>query len=92
MLFGCSSRVRIQSGSPGGFVTDNRRATRHAVSIAATFTVNGVACECTILNVSLGGALVDAGTKYAMGQRAVIAFRVGTMEDLIMRMCRGPGA
>jgi Tfp pilus assembly protein PilZ len=65
-------------------VADNRRIlTRHVVSLPATLTVEGTPSECTMLNLSPGGALVRADTKYPMGQRVRIAFRVPTLGDVI---------
>jgi hypothetical protein len=65
-------------------VADNRRIqTRHAVSIPATITVNGTPSNCTMLNLSPGGALLAAGAKYAMGQRVQITFYVPTMPEVI---------
>jgi hypothetical protein len=58
-------------------VADNRRIqTRHDVSIPAKLTIDGTPSDCTMLNLSLGGALVSANTRYAMGQRVRIAFAV----------------
>jgi hypothetical protein len=65
-------------------VTDNRRtATRHPVSIASRVVVDGVPRDATVVNLSLGGALVETGSKHAMGQRMDISFRVPTMEEPI---------
>jgi hypothetical protein len=65
-------------------VTDNRRSsTRHTVSIPAKLTIDGAARDATMTNLSLGGALVEAGTKLAMGKRLQINFRVPTMEEPI---------
>lgn len=36
-----------------------------------------------MLNLSLGGALITASAKYAMGQRVQIAFHVPTMGEAI---------
>jgi Tfp pilus assembly protein PilZ len=36
-----------------------------------------------MLNISLGGALIAAHAKYAMGQRVKIAFHVPSMADAI---------
>jgi hypothetical protein len=57
-------------------VADNRRQTRHDVSIPTKLIINGTSNDCTILNVSLGGALISAPAKYAMGQRMEIVFHV----------------
>jgi hypothetical protein len=65
-------------------VADNRRtSTRHAVSLAAKLTQEGNQRPVTVMNLSLGGALVSAGHKYAMGQRLQISFTVPTLEDPI---------
>lgn len=65
-------------------MADNRRIqTRHDVSIPVKLTVDGTSKDCTMLNVSLGGAQVAAGTKYAMGQRVHMAFHVPTMSEAI---------
>jgi len=39
--------------------------------------------DCTVLNLSIGGALVLANAKYAMGQRVEISFHVPTMTEAI---------
>lgn len=36
-----------------------------------------------MLNMSLGGALIAAGTKFAMGQRVEISFHVPTIAEAI---------
>ncbi|HEY5926087.1 MAG TPA: PilZ domain-containing protein [Kofleriaceae bacterium] len=65
-------------------MADNRRtATRHDVSLAAKLTLDGTQREATVMNLSLGGALVNAGAKLAMGQRVQIAFAVPTLETPI---------
>jgi hypothetical protein len=65
-------------------VTDNRRtSTRHTVSIPAQVVVDGNPRDVTVINLSLGGALVETGSKHPMGSRMTIAFRVPTMEDMI---------
>jgi hypothetical protein len=65
-------------------VTDNRRtSTRHTVSIPSKLTIDGATRDVTMVNLSLGGALVEAGSKLAMGKRAQITFRVPTMEEPI---------
>ena len=65
-------------------MTDNRRtSTRHIVSIAAQVTVDGAKRDATMINLSLGGALVETGMKHAMGARVQISFRLPTMEELI---------
>jgi hypothetical protein len=65
-------------------VSDNRRSsTRHAVSLGAQITVDGVSRPCTVINLSVGGALLAAGVKYAMEQRMTIKFNVPTMAEPI---------
>ncbi len=64
-------------------MSDNRRATRHSVSIAAKITVDGTAVECTMMNLSLGGALVTSAAKHSMGQRVVVSFQVPTQPSMI---------
>jgi hypothetical protein len=65
-------------------VTDNRRtATRHAVSLPAKIKVDGGLEACTVLNLSLGGALVAASRRLAMGSRLHITFSVPTVEQPI---------
>jgi PilZ domain len=59
-------------------VSDNRRATRHPVSIAAKLTIDGSSFEATLMNLSLGGAHVASNGKHPMGQRLSIAFKVPT--------------
>jgi hypothetical protein len=58
-------------------VSDNRRIQhRHHVSIPARLTVDGTPNDCTMLNLSLGGALVAAPGKFPMGLRVRIEFTV----------------
>ena len=65
-------------------MADNRRtSTRHAVSLSARLTVDGAPRPCTVLNLSLGGALLQAGSRLAMGQRVQIAFSVPTLDHAI---------
>jgi hypothetical protein len=65
-------------------VADNRRtSTRHAVSLVGKLAIDGASRACTVVNLSLGGAQVAAGTKLAMGQRVQLAFNVPTMEEPI---------
>ena len=45
--------------------------------------VDGAPRPCTVLNLSLGGALVSLGARLAMGQRVTISFAVTTQEDVI---------
>ena len=65
-------------------MTDNRRtATRHDVSLAGQIAFNGEPREITVMNISLGGALVSAGTRFAMGSRVTISFMVPTIDEAI---------
>jgi len=66
---------------------DNRSSTRHDVSIAAQLTINGTVDgtpgDCTVLNLSLGGALIGSKMRHAMGQRVHISFKVPTLAEPI---------
>jgi PilZ domain len=65
-------------------VADNRRtSTRHAVSIAGKLAAEGAQRPCTVVNLSLGGALVSAGAKLPMGTRVTFSFNVPTMDEVI---------
>jgi hypothetical protein len=64
-------------------VADNRRQTRHVVSLPVKLIVDGTPSDCMLLNLSLGGALVTATTKYTMGRRVQISFHVPTMAEAI---------
>lgn len=65
-------------------MADNRRtSTRHSVSLAAQLGVNGQPVSITLINLSLGGALIAAGTKYSMGQRVTVSFSIPTLETPI---------
>ena len=65
-------------------MTDNRRtATRHAVSLPATFVIDGAPQPCTVMNLSLGGALFSMAGTLAMGQRVSISFAVPTIDQAI---------
>jgi hypothetical protein len=64
-------------------VADNRRtSTRHAVSIAGSIGVDGQSREVTLVNLSLGGALVT-GPRFSMGQRVTITFSIPNLEDAV---------
>lgn len=65
-------------------MADNRRTSaRHAVSILSKLTVGGKPEDCTIMNLSLGGALISATTRHAMGERCHITFFLPTIDDAI---------
>jgi Tfp pilus assembly protein PilZ len=65
-------------------VADNRRIqTRHVVAMPITLTLDGTPNDCTMLNLSLGGALVAANTRFAMGQRVQVAFHIPTRSEVI---------
>jgi hypothetical protein len=65
-------------------LADNRRtSTRHAVSLSGKLTVDGTVRACTVMNLSLGGALIATDVRLAMGHRVQIAFSVTTMEEPI---------
>lgn len=60
-------------------MSENRRtASRHTVSLAAKVTIDGAPRDATVVNLSLGGALVETGSKHAMGQRIQLSFLVPT--------------
>jgi hypothetical protein len=64
--------------------SDNRRSTRHFVSIAARLTCDGrVDDDATLVNISLGGVLVASNAKPAMGQLVHLSFKVPTLEHVI---------
>ena len=52
------------------------------MSIKGKLLVDGVASDCTILNLSLGGALMSM-VKLAMGSRVNITFHVPTIDEAI---------
>lgn len=64
-------------------MSDNRRATRHTVSISAKLTVDGNTVDGLVVNLSLGGAQVASTTKHSMGQRINVSFKVPTQDSLI---------
>jgi hypothetical protein len=65
-------------------MADNRRtAIRHVVSIAGKFSTTGAPADCSIVNLSLGGALLAASKRHAMGERCHITFKIPTMEEPI---------
>ncbi len=67
-------------------MADNRRSsTRHAVSIAANLKIGAEDRPCTVMNLSLGGALFSLGTtRLAMGSRLEISFKVPTIDEPIV--------
>jgi hypothetical protein len=65
-------------------MADNRRtSTRYDVSIACKMTINGNAVDCTMTNLSLGGAQVAGSAKQSMGTRAQVSFKVPTLDKSI---------
>lgn len=65
-------------------VSANRRtATRHDVSLPGQLALDGQLRDVLVQNLSLGGALIAAGARIAMGQRVQFTFRVPTAEELI---------
>jgi len=57
-------------------VSDNRRSTRHFVSIPAKVTYDGTSVDANITNLSLGGAQMASTGQHSMGQRVNVAFTV----------------
>jgi hypothetical protein len=66
-------------------VADNRRSqTRHEVTLSATLTIDGAPKNATVMNLSLGGALIAAASgRYAMGQHVNIQFAVPSAHEPI---------
>jgi hypothetical protein len=65
-------------------VADNRRSsTRHAVTLAGKIAIFGNTYDCTIVNLSLGGAQIAASAKQPMGTRCNVAFKIPTLENEI---------
>jgi len=65
-------------------VTDNRRTSaRHVVSLAGTLAITSGPSACTIVNLSLGGALIAATERHTMGQRVHVTFQLPTLEEAI---------
>lgn len=65
-------------------MADNRRSsTRHAVSIAGKLALGGPAADCTIVNLSLGGAQIAQLARQPMGARCTVSFKVPTVEEAI---------
>ena len=67
-------------------MADNRRtAIRHAVSIVGKLAMGTppVTGDCTILNLSLGGALIAATRRYGMGERCNLIFQVPSQAEAI---------
>lgn len=64
-------------------MADNRRSsTRHAVSILGQLSLAGVPLDCTIVNLSLGGALI-ASKRQPMGARVQLTFKVPSQDEAI---------
>lgn len=65
-------------------VADNRRTSaRHVVSITGMLSIAGTPNACTIVNLSLGGALISATQRHTMGARVHISFPLPTAEQVI---------
>jgi PilZ domain-containing protein len=64
-------------------VTDNRKATRHPVSLPGKMTIEGAVTACTVMNLSLGGALVAGARKLPMGTKVHISFAIPTVAEPI---------
>ena len=66
-------------------VAENRRtSTRHAVSLPAQLTIDGAQRPCTVMNLSLGGALFSLENRLAMGTRVDFRFSIPTLEEPIV--------
>ena len=67
-----------------GVLAENRRlATRHNVSIHASFAAENATVETSITNLSLGGAQLAVTKRYTMGHRTTVAFELPTSETPI---------
>lgn len=64
-------------------MSDNRRTTRHFVAIAAKITTDGTSVDATVLNLSLGGALMASTGKHSMGQHVSLSFSVPSLNHAI---------
>lgn len=53
------------------------------VSILGKLVVGGTPTDCQIINLSLGGALIAATQRRAMGERCQITFFLPTIDDAI---------
>ena len=59
---------------------EHRSNTRHPVSIDTTVTFQGTESAQTIVNLSLGGALLSFGERLAIGSRLNLVFRIPTAD------------
>ena len=66
-------------------MSDNRRtSTRHPVSLPAKMAIEKeAALGCTVLNLSLGGALISSEKKIPMGVRVFLVFSIPTIAEPI---------
>ena len=65
-------------------MAENRRSSaRHVVSLVGTLTIAGAPNVCTIVNLSLGGALIAATQRHAMGSRVHISFKLPTKDEAV---------
>lgn len=65
-------------------MADNRRtSTRHVVSILGKLAMSAPPIDCTIVNLSLGGALIAQTIRHPMGTRCKVTFKVPTMDEPI---------
>ncbi len=62
---------------------NRRQSTRHDVTIHAAFAVGEDALDTSIINLSLGGAQLEATTRYTMGQRGELSFNLPTSDEPI---------
>jgi hypothetical protein len=59
---------------------EHRSTTRHPVSIDTTVTYQENESSQTIVNLSLGGALLTFGERIAIGSRLDLVFRLPTLD------------
>lgn len=62
------------------FVTESRSSTRHPVNIDVTVTHEEITTEQTMLNMSLGGALLTFSERLPLGDNIEVTFRIPTQE------------
>ena len=64
-------------------MTEHRSTTRHPVNIDSTITVNDEQSNETIVNLSLGGALITSNQRFSIGTRLNVVFSLPNAETAI---------
>ncbi len=65
------------------FLQEHRSTTRHSVNLDTTVTFQEAQSGQTIVNLSLGGALLTFGERLPIGTRLELGFRLPTAEEEI---------